>query len=60
MTMPEPITPNALAHLTAQERQALTFFKWAYVLRHVDGFTRAQAARLCFVRWLWLRGRLCE
>lgn len=54
-----PISDEARALLTEPERERLSFFKWAYVLQ-ADGFTRAQAVRLVFCRWLYLKGRMCE
>lgn len=57
--MHERITPEALALLTEQERARLTYFQWRYVLQ-ADGFTVAQARRLCFQRWLYFTGRLLD
>jgi hypothetical protein len=57
--MNDQITDAARLVLTAAERERLTFFKWAYALQ-ADGFSAAQSRRLCWVRWLYLQGRLCE
>lgn len=41
--------------LTPHEYHRLTLFKWRYSLEFI-GFTRAQAGRLLFLRWLYIWG----
>jgi hypothetical protein len=48
-TLPAPF--NVRAHLSADEVDRLIIFKRRYNLAS-DGFTREQADRLLFVRWL--------
>jgi hypothetical protein len=55
--MTQPLSADALMYLTEQDRQRLYIFKQCYVLQ-ADGFSAAQAARLCFIRWLYVKGRL--
>lgn len=58
--MNQQISNAARLVLTAQERERLTLFKWAYCL-HADtaGLTWRQAQWLTFQRWLYLNGLLC-
>jgi hypothetical protein len=42
--------------LTTADKRALTVFKWRYLLES-QGFTREQAARLVFWKWLAANGR---
>jgi hypothetical protein len=45
--------------LTPLDKHRLTIWKWRYRLgADPVGFSAAQIARLCWMRWLYLKGRL--
>lgn len=56
--MPIPISPEALALLSAEELRRLTLWKWAYILEAEHGHEPAVARRLAFLWMLRADGRL--
>lgn len=50
-------TGDNRALLTRRDVDRLTAYKWRYALES-HGFTAAQASRLLYVKWLYMRGTI--
>jgi hypothetical protein len=57
LELPADAAQPAVPHLSRQDVDRLTSFKWRYSLE-AHGFSSAQAARLLFARWLYGQGAL--
>jgi hypothetical protein len=54
---PETNQPSGVTHLSRQDLDRLTNYKWRYSLES-HGFSTEQATRLLFIKWLHRRGLL--
>jgi hypothetical protein len=52
--------PTTGTELTLEDRTRLTYFKDRYMLYTAEGFSKPQALRLVFMRWLVSEGRMGE
>jgi len=59
LTALRPSAPQWTEHLTIEELQRLTYFKWRYTLRS-RGFDPSQEARLMFLKWRYRTGDLTD